>query len=175
MVGCATTYPMAAARSASSHSSTVFAVTPLAKHYQRETSRLPGSADSPSGESFPDKWARAPRDTQVCYRTMGRTSCPESSCSPFLFSYFFLFFLIVNADRAGSGKRPCRKQPHRRRPCRHTWSAAAGLVRRIPNSANLKWENAANQIALKPTEDIVQNYVQDHVKTAPKCARWEPP
>lgn len=95
---------------------------------------------------------------------MGRTSCLESSCSPFLFSYFFLFFLIVNADRAGSGKRPCRKQPHRRRPCRHTWSAAAGLVRRIPNSANLKWENAANQIALKPTEDIVQNYVQDHVQ-----------
>ena len=44
------------------------------------------------------------------------------------FSYFFLFFLIVNAGRAGSGKRPCRKQPYRRRPCRHTWSAAAGLV-----------------------------------------------
>ena len=38
-------------------------------------------------------------------------------------------------------------------------------MRRIPNSANLKWENAANQIALKPTEDIVQNYVQDHVKS----------
>lgn len=37
-------------------------------------------------------------------------------------------------------------------------------MRRIPNSANLKWENAANQIALKPTEDIVQNYVQDHVQ-----------
>lgn len=32
------------------------------------------------------------------------------------------------------------------------------------NSANLKWENAANQIALKPTEDILQNYVQDHVQ-----------
>lgn len=37
-------------------------------------------------------------------------------------------------------------------------------MRRIPNSANLKWENAANQIALKPTGDIVQNYVQDHVQ-----------
>lgn len=37
-------------------------------------------------------------------------------------------------------------------------------MRRIPNSANLKWENAANQIALKPTEDIVQNYVQGHVQ-----------
>lgn len=37
-------------------------------------------------------------------------------------------------------------------------------MRRIPNSANLKWENAASQIALKPTEDIVQNYVQDHVQ-----------
>lgn len=37
-------------------------------------------------------------------------------------------------------------------------------MRRIPNSANLKWENAANQIALKPTKDIVQNYVQDHVQ-----------
>lgn len=37
-------------------------------------------------------------------------------------------------------------------------------MHRIPNSANLKRENAANQIALKPTEDIVQNYVQDHVQ-----------
>lgn len=37
-------------------------------------------------------------------------------------------------------------------------------MRRIPNSANLKWENAANQIALKPTEGIVQNCIQDHVK-----------
>lgn len=58
-----------------------------------------------------------------------------------------------------------REAANRHARSRHTeggHAIAPGLVHPIPNSANLKWENAANQIALNAIENIVQKHVQKH-------------